>query len=352
MFELEPKKSTAIQFRYLQTTGLLNARAILNLPYSSRVCFFGQNDAAVFREEMRRRNVVARLGGSNNHYLAKASELSNRTVIDITAVGLPDQMLATGERMANSIEKLVALASTLKMQRPEFHRKLGIATNRTREINFAVTSGFKRIRSRSQRAPSVEGILIDKTFCNRFTKCGFVQLFQYLESTSDLAKRVRVSTDWLLESRREPRLGAAVVKSAIALESLLIFNESESLARTLSERSAFILSNSPETRKTISEIILRFYDARSGIVHGSQKKARKLTPSLIESVDRLTLIMHLVVASNAELWSDVESIRRWCEAQRWGSPYTNVAFPLSQKYLNNALELATAEEAIPRGRLL
>jgi hypothetical protein len=254
---------------------------ILNLPFSSRICFFGRNEAAAFIDAMRRRNVVARLGGPNNHYLAKAAELSDRTVIEITGVGTPDQMLAAGERLAQSIEKLAILASTFNMRRPEVHRKLGIATNTTREINLAVTSGFKRIRARSERAPRTEGILIDGSFCNRFNRCGFSQLLQYIQSADDdLAKRVRVSTDWLLESRRESRIGAAVVKTAIALESLLIFTESEALARTLSERSAFLLTNSPEIRKIICAVILRFYDVRSGIVHGSQKKVRKLTPEL------------------------------------------------------------------------
>jgi hypothetical protein len=340
MFDMEPKESSDVQFRYLRTTGLLHAQVTLTLPNSSRICFFGQSEAAVFTDTMRRRNVVARLGGPNNNYLIRTAELSNRTVIEVTGIGTPDRMLAMGERVAESIEKLAVLASTFVMRRVELHRKLGIATNTTGELNLAVTNGFKRIRSRSQRAPSLEGIVIDKLFDNRFTKCGFLELFRYLQSTGDLTKRVCTSTDWLLESRRESRLGAAVVKTAIALESLLVFNESESLARTLSERSAFILSNSPEIRRIISGIILRFYDVRSGVVHGSQKKAKKLTPSLIECVDRLTLILHLIIASNTDIWPSVESLRLWCESQRWDKPFSNLKFPLSRKYLNNALDLA------------
>ena len=343
MFDLEPKTTSAAQFRYLRTTGSLNAQVALSFPYSSRICFFGESEACAFTESMRRRNVVARLGGPNNNYLLRAAELSNRTVIEVRGIGTSDHMLAVGEHLAESIEKLAVLATTLVMQRAELHRKLGIATNRTDELNLAVTNGFKRIRCRSKRAPRLDGIIVDKTFCNRFTKCGFIDLFRYLQSTSDLISRVVTSTDWLLESRREPRLGAAVVKTAIALESLLVFSESESLARTLSERSAFILSNSPEVRRRISAIILRFYDVRSGVVHGSQKKAKKLTPSLIECVDRLALMLHLVIASNADLWSNVDSLRLWCELQKWDKPFSNLKFPLSKKYLHNALELMAAE---------
>ena len=341
---LEQKfEDQTVQFRYLRTTELLKAEVNLTLPNLSRVYFFGAKEADVFVETMRRRNVVVRLGGPNNNYLRRASELRNRTVIEIAGVALPDRMLETGEQVAEVIENLAILATTLVMRRNELHRKLGIVKSATGEINLAVTSGFKRIRLRSQRAPSLEGILIDKSFCNRFSKCGLIQLFQYLQSTGDLTKRVRTSANWLLESRRESRLNAAVVKTAIALESLLVFSESESLARTLSERSAFILSNSPDVRRIISAIILRFYDVRSGVVHGSQKKAKKLTPSLIECVDRLTLILHLIIASNTDVWPSVESLRLWCELQRWDKPFSNLKFPLSRKYLNNALDLAAAE---------
>jgi hypothetical protein len=345
MFEQKFKNQT-VQFRYLRTTELLKAEVDLTLPNLSRVYFFGPKEAEVFVETMRRRNVVARLGGLNNNYLRRASQLRNRTVIEIAGVGLPDRMLEIGEQVAEVIENLAILATTLVMRRNELHRKLGIVKSATGEINLAVTSGFKRIRLRSQRAPSLEGILINKSFCNRFSKCGFIQLSQYLQSTGDLTKRVRTSANWLLESRRESRLNAAVVKTAIALESLLIFSESESLARTLSERSAFILSNSPAVRRIISGIILRFYDVRSGVVHGSQKKAKKLTPSLVECVDRLTLILHLIIASNTDLWPSVESLRLWCESQRWDKPFSNLKLPLSQKYINNALDLASAETII------
>src|SRR5688572_12036648 len=110
------------------------------------------------------------------------------------------------------------------------------------------------------------------------------------------------SLDWLFESRLEPQLEASVVRTAIALESLLIFDKSESLARSLSERAAFILSPHPDRRREISRIVKRFYDARSRVVHGSHKKAKHLTPSLVESVDRLSMLLCLVIGTNQELW--------------------------------------------------
>ncbi|MDX6404125.1 MAG: hypothetical protein QOH70_1580 [Blastocatellia bacterium] len=202
---------------------------------------------------------------------------------------------------------------------------------------------MKFIRSRSQRRSKSEGILVNKQFQNRFVRSGFVGLYQYCQTRSDLASRVQISADWLLESRREARLGASVVKTAIALESLLIFAESESLARSLSERAAFILTPVPAMRHSIARIISQFYDARSGVVHGSKKKARRLSASLVESVDRISLLLYLVIAANQKLWSNVDTLRTWCEDQRWGAPSSNVEVPFSRTYLRNAVTLSGVE---------
>jgi hypothetical protein len=334
---------SVLQFQYLRTTQLLKAETELNISESTKIRYFHHLEAAKFAETMRKSNMVARLGGLNNPYLTKSAELSNQTVIETYQVASPDKMLETGEHIALLIEKLAILSTTFVTLKKVLLRKLGISVNTSAEINFAVTNKFKTIRSRYKRAPSIEGIIINEQFCSRFIKCGFIELFEYLQSKGGLHDRVLTSANWLLESRREAEPKASVVKTAIALESLLIFTESESLARTLSERSAFILSSCPKVRHQISRIILRFYEVRSGIVHGSQKKAKKLTPTLTECVDRLTLLLHLIMASNNNIWSSVESLRLWCEEQRWGKPTSDVKFPLSNIYLKNALSLVTEE---------
>jgi hypothetical protein len=347
MFEPHTKGKMEVQFHYLGTTSLLNAQAALTFPDSSKIRLLSHLEASAFVEALRRANVIARMEGANNFYVKRALRLANRTVIEVRGVATPDSMIRVGESVAELMENLAILSTTLVMRKADLLRKLGIRPGMSAEVNLAVTSKFRRIRSRSKRAPDIEGILMDKSFCNRFTKCGFIQLFEYSRGQGDMNKRVRASADWLLESRRELKIDASIVKTAIALESLLIFSESESLARTLSERSAFILSNAPEVRRKISSILLRFYDARSGVVHGSQKKAKKLTPSLIECVDRLTLMIQLVIASNPQLWPSVDKLRIWCEGQRWDKPFSDVIFPLSHNYLRNALGLVEAEKLSP-----
>jgi hypothetical protein len=146
MFEQKFENQT-VQFRYLRTTELLKAEVDLTLPNLSRVYFFGPKEAEVFVETMRRRNVVARLGGQNNNYLRRASQLKNRTVIEIAGVGLPDRMLELGEQVAEVIENLAILATTFVMKRNELHRQLGIMKSATGEITLrsrTVSNAFGR----------------------------------------------------------------------------------------------------------------------------------------------------------------------------------------------------------------
>ena len=158
-----------------------------------------------------------------------------------------------------------------------------------------------------------------------------------------MAIRVKNSLQWLFKSRIESRLPASIVKTSIALESLLIFSESESLAQSLSERAAFILSSEPNRRKLISRILKRFYDTRSGIVHGSQKKAKKLTSTLLETVDRLTVLLYLSISANSNQWPTSDRLREWCETQRWGTPSSKIVVPFPDLYLKNALVVGAKE---------
>jgi hypothetical protein len=123
----------------------------------------------------------------------------------------------------------------------------------------------------------------------------------------------------------------------------LIFTESESLAQSLSERAAFILSANPARRKLISKILKRFYEVRSGVVHGSQKKAKKLTPTLLETVDRIMLLLTLVISANSKVWMDTDGLREWCETQRWGEPSIEIIVPFPDTYLKNVLAVASSE---------
>jgi hypothetical protein len=149
---------------------------------------------------------------------------------------------------------------------------------------------------------------------------------------------VNASIGWLRESRLESQPQASIVKSSIALETLLIFSESEPLARSLSERTAFILSPKVERRECISRMVRKFYDARSGVVHGSRDKARLVSDALLEAVDRLVIMLNLTIAANRRIWPSQDALRDWCERERWGAPAGEVQKPFPDSFLRKTLE--------------
>lgn len=329
--------------RYIRTTWMISAQTVLKFADLSKIRFFSVDEADKLAEQMLKRNVFARHSRENNFYIQRARELANHTVIEVFRPGDPKSMGDEAEKVASILEKLTVLSSTLVLSKNDLQHKLGISLKPRTETFLIISPSFRFLRSRAHPTPVVQGVCIDETFCNRFSRCGFDALADYIHSKSDMANRVMSSLEWLFESRVEPRLPASVVKTSIALESLLIFSESESLAQSLSERTAFILSIDPARRQQISRILKRFYDARSGVVHGSQKKAKKLTPSLLETVDRLVVLLCLVITANSKLWPTTEALREWCETQRWGEPSSELKIPFPDIYLKNALALGQKE---------
>jgi len=324
---------------YMRTTWMLSASESLEVGDSSRVRLFSEEEGHILAENVSKRDVYARHSYENDFYAQRIRALAGHTIIEVFRPGNPDDMVEEAAQFAALLEKVAILSTTLAMTKDVLQRHLGISSMPGAEIDFTTSSELRFLRSRSKPAPLVKGIRIDPRFVRRYWRCGFDTLVSSHDLNSDLFRRVLASLNWLFESRLEPRLPAAVVKSSVALETLLIFSESESLARSLSERTAFILSSDPSMRRDISRIIKRFYEVRSGVVHGNAKKTKKLTPSLCEAVDRLAVLLYLCIGANSALWPSKVALGEWCEDQRWGKPSTEVRVPFSRNYLKKAIEM-------------
>jgi hypothetical protein len=321
---------------------MLSAETTLGFPDSSKIRFFGESEANALAEVVRKRNVFARHSWENKFYLHRIGKLANHTIIEVSRPGDPQDMGEEAEKVADLVEKLAVLSSTLALPKRKLQRKLGITSRAKTEVDFIVGHGFQYLRSRSRPVPAAQGICVDERFCRRFSRCGFFGLYEYCLSHSDLSERVQSSLDWLFESRREPRLSASIVKTAIALESLPIFGGSRSLTRSLSEGAASILSSCPDTWSLISDIVRKFYVARNHVVHGSRKR-KDLTPSLVEAADRLSVLLCLIIAANSQLWPSTAGLRRWCESQLRSEPSAEVRVPFPQRYLRDAITLSQKE---------
>ena len=340
MFDFVNLPTPQPRSHYIRTTWMVSSDEIeLKLSDSSRIRLFSETEAQNLAILMRKRNVFIRHSYEQSFYLQRINAFANHTVIEIVFDGYPKEADERANKRANLIERLAILSASLVLKRNELHQKLGISSNLKTEIDFSWEPGLQYFSSKMRAARPISGVRVDEQFCRRFSKCGFEKLYDYCLSQGSMSERVNLSLSWLFEARQEPNLMASVVKTSIALESLLIFNESEALARALSERVAFILSSLPSARNEISRIVKRFYEVRSGIVHGSRKKVSKLSPELVEAIDRFCILLYLTIASNSELWASKQDLQNWCESERWGNPTINIQPTSLRRYVNNAIKL-------------
>lgn len=327
---------------YIRTTSMISAKTNLKISDFCEIRYISALEAKKIGTQVREGNVFARYYrvGGPHFYVRRARELGDHTIIEIFLPGKFKEAYEEAEEFASNLEKIAILSSTLALKKGDLQKRLGISNTLGTNIDFGFSPDFYSLRSKKSFVPTGKGICLDDKFHNRFFNCGFGKLVEYLRSNDEVALQVSKSINWLFDSRIEPRPEASVVKTSIALESLLIFDKSESLARSLSERSAFILSSDPNKRRQISRIIKDFYNIRSGIVHGNRTRREKLIPAMLESVDRLVIMLCLVVAENSNLWPTKMSLQEWCEEERWGEPSRNIVIPFPNSYINNALKLS------------
>ncbi len=270
--------------------------------------------------EIRKRNVFVRHSWENNFYYQRALSLAGKTIIEVFRPGQPRDITDDAASASNLIEILTVLSKTVAVPRSVFQRQLGISARQRTEVDLVIGPSFHYLRSRVHKAPRYSGLPIDKTDVARFQRIGFCHLYAAASKQNAIGLRLQRCASWLYESRREPHDEAAIVKTAIALESLLILTASEPLARSLAERAAFLLSPKPDTRKPVARLIGRLYEARSTVVHGGRKQRRTDLPRLLEAGDRLAVLLLLVVAANGSKWGDEEAFRAWLHDERWGPP--------------------------------
>jgi hypothetical protein len=151
----------------------------------------------------------------------------------------------------------------------------------------------------------------------RYTRNGFFTLYDFAISNTDLASRIRLALQWLMESRTDKADNSAVVKTATALESLLISGK-EPPTRALSERSAYLLSDDPDERRRLSAAAQRFYDVRGDIVHGKRIADPRIVEGATEFGDRLVVLLALVLAEQGKTWKSLGDVQAYCDRMRWG----------------------------------
>lgn len=286
------------------------------------------------------RSVFARHSWENNFYLERIHQLAGNTIVEVFADGPIDSMLTAARAKAELAERIALISSTLGLRRHRTQRLLAITGHRRFGFDLAISPGFEYLRSSARSETSPRGVPIDAAFVRRFERCGFALLLQVASSSHAMAGRLLQSIYWLSESRQEPAAAAAVIKTAIGLESLLIANETESLRGPLAERSAFLLSGDPAIRERVARSVRRFYDVRSGIVHGGRKKGTTVHPSLLDGIDRLVVLLTVMLATNANEYLSFDKLVAWVDGQKWGAKTEPIRRPFPASHLTRAIQLA------------
>jgi hypothetical protein len=326
--------------QYIRFSPICSAINHYALSFSQgQIRFFTEAEASGLAEYVRKKNTFVRTAGPDSFYPSRIRALGSKTVIEVFLPGQPDQTVERAQDIAVLYEKTALLASLLFVPREELHKKLALTHHRWTVSDVLVGPHAYNIRSKTKKQPELLGVRVDAKFSKKFHGLGFPALPDVLSSNIDVSRRLQASVFWLAESATETEWFASIVKTSVALESLLIFDESEPLSRCLSERAALILSADPDTRSRISQCLKVYYDVRSGIVHGGRKKLKKLTPELSQSVDKLAVLLCLTIAVNSDIWANDETLRLWCDSQRWNAPAT-VRTTFSDSYLKGIVETA------------
>ena len=222
-FEENKSQSTC----YIRTTWMLSAKVDLKISAFCQLHFMDHREAKRLGTRVRTENTFARNHRGVHFYTQRARDLEEHTVIVVFLPGVPKEISEEAEKIATNLEKIAILSSTIAMKKIELQKRLGICTTLRPYFHFSFSPDFYSINSKLHSVPDCKGIIIDDRFLNRFFTCGFGTIVNYLYQKNDIAPRVSQSIDWLFDSRTERRHQAAVVKTATALESLLIFNETE-----------------------------------------------------------------------------------------------------------------------------
>ncbi len=324
--------------QYLRTTSLLRAEKELHIA-TARIRTINSGEAQAIALDIHRRNVFARHSWENNFYVKRAKELEGRTVIEFEIKGDPRESMSRAQARADQLERLALISTVFSLNRRKFLKYVGPAIRKIPEYDLMLGPNFRYIRSHLKQPPTIKPLVVNDTFVRSFKRSGLALASErLLTGNSEILKKVDRALVWLLQSRFDTSLESALVKTAIALETLLVVSTSEPLGHTLSERIAFLLARTPEARSSLARVVKNFYSLRSGIVHGGTRKKQAISDSVVDSMNRLATLCSICIATNADRIKRVDGLREWVESARWGRPAFDLTLPFSNTFVKQAMK--------------
>lgn len=345
MARARERQTRGLFHHYLRTTPRLNITGRLRIG-SATVWRWTEQEAGALADRLRRRTVFARHSGERELYSRKAEAFANCTVMQII---FPDNhdLVADDIRAAGDLhERLVFLVDAWGRKRSAVQRALGVSLHAHghEAVDLLSAANLSHVSTQMKKVTSRRGLAMDaRKMASRAKRLGIDQalVLHLWRAKCDVAARVLAALEWLEQSKLEPRTEAAIVKTAIGLEALFVFHDSDPPRRAVSERLAYLLGESAAQRIALSRTLGKFYDLRSAVVHGGRRR-RRPGPTL-EHIDKLLFLSCVAIASQMKSAQTTEQLRGWFEALRWGAEPSPPSIPSSRTLVRQAL--AAVEKA-------
>lgn len=185
---------------------------------------YSAEEALELREALRTRDVFARHANDGDFYTRRALAFSDKPVLLAKLTyDYPDP--SSIRREADIAEALLIIASAFNLKRPQLHSHIVGRANRSSTIDLHIDVRTGKLSSLSRDATVQRPLTISPRCARRYSKLGFDGVVQRLAATSCfLGRRLRTACRWLHESRLDPNVGAAFIKTGTAAETLIAGN--------------------------------------------------------------------------------------------------------------------------------
>ncbi|QDZ88055.1 HEPN domain-containing protein [Priestia megaterium] len=141
------------------------------------------------------------------------------------------------------------------------------------------------------------------------------------EKPTELEKRIMSAITWVGKGLRDEESTRALVQYVFALESLLQFQQkntlvSPSITYKMAELAAFIIGEEYEDRSKIEDLVKRIYSKRSAIAHGG---SHEVDESILDNALWLiqNLIMRLIVDEELKKSISIQEVDAWVKIQKY-----------------------------------
>ena len=122
------------------------------------------------------------------------------------------------------------------------------------------------------------------------------------------------SIHWLSVALAQDEPESAIISLIVALECMFKPAAGSSITSTVCESTAFLLSDSKESRLSISSTIREFYGKRSAIAHGGKKAVTESERTLLLQYVSATILTVL----NLDEVDTQQKLMQWVEENKFG----------------------------------